>query len=153
MLKVRDVKQNSLIWFDEPEKESFKEEKKHDSEESESEDDLDAEDDDEKSPHENNRDYVSKVVEKEFKSLVPFKFIDNKVKALYEIKSSVKSTLIVSGRAGIGLIDSLFKHDMTPPSTISNVIVFCYQEKKMQELMEQFKEKNYKVSMEFVMFD
>jgi len=82
MLKVREVKQNSLIWFDEPEKEIVKEEKKHESEESESEDDLDAEDDDDKSPHENNRDFVSKVVEKEFKNLIPFKFIDNKVKAL-----------------------------------------------------------------------
>jgi len=82
MLKVREVNQNSLIWFDDPEKESFKEEKKHESEESESEDDLDAEDDDEKSPHENNRDYVSKVVEKEFKSLVPFKFIVKKDEAL-----------------------------------------------------------------------
>jgi len=83
-------------------------EKLYESEESESEDDLDAEDDDDKSHHLNNRDFVSRVVEKEFKNLIPFKFIDNKVEALKEIRSSVKSTVIVSGRAGIGLIDSLY---------------------------------------------
>jgi hypothetical protein len=140
MLKVREVKQNSLIWFDEPEKEVEEEEKptKKDDDESEesSEEDLAAEESDDKSPHQNYKDLVSKVVAQKFDKLIPFKFIDNKVKAIKEIKSSVKCTLIVSGRAGIGLIDSIFQHDMTPASTIANIIILCNKEKKMQELKE-----------------
>jgi hypothetical protein len=44
-------------------------EEKNESEESESEEDDDSDD---KSPHDIYRDLVSKIVEKEFKSLVPF---------------------------------------------------------------------------------
>jgi hypothetical protein len=52
MLNVREVVQNSLIWFDEPEKEVAKEE-------SSDSDDLLAEENEDRSPHENYRDLVS----------------------------------------------------------------------------------------------
>jgi len=63
MLKVREVVQNSLIWFDEPEKEVIvqKVAKKKDEsseEESDDEDDLLADESDAKSPHEYYRDFV-----------------------------------------------------------------------------------------------
>ena len=127
MLNVREVVPNSLIWFDEPEKETTKEE-------SSDSDDLLAEDNEDKSPHENYRDLVSLQVKKEFSSLVPVQFISSKEKALTLIKSSVKTTLMVSGRAGIGLIDSLFEHDLTPASTISNIVIICNSKNKKTKL-------------------
>jgi len=76
MLKVREVKQNSLIWFDEPEKEVEEEEKPKKKEDDESEessdDDLAAEETDEKSPHQNYKDLVSLVVAQKFNNLIPF---------------------------------------------------------------------------------
>jgi len=52
------------------------------------------------------------------------------------IRSSVKNTLIVSGRAGIALIDELYKHDLVPASTISNIIIFCDSGAKAKEMRE-----------------
>jgi hypothetical protein len=52
MLNVREVVPNSLIWFDEPEKETTKEE-------SSDSDDLLAEDNEDKSSHEFYRDLIS----------------------------------------------------------------------------------------------
>ena len=60
---------------------------------------------------------------------------------------------MVSGRAGIGLIDSLFNHGLTPASTISNVIILCQSEKKKKKLLEEIVEKNYQVSMDFIVYD
>ena len=160
MLNMREVRQNTLIWFDEPEKEVVikPEEKKNkesdDSGSSESDsDDLAAEYIDETSPHELIRDMYSKQVKKEFQSLVNFKFCNDKAKTLNLIKSSVKTTLMVSGRAGIGLVDSLFEYGLTPASNISNVVIFCNTEKKLEELKTRFMKKKYEVSMEFVMYD
>ena len=60
---------------------------------------------------------------------------------------------MVSGRAGIRLIDTFYQYGMTPPATISNVIIFCQSEKKKKELTSQFAEKNYKVYIEYVVYD
>ena len=60
---------------------------------------------------------------------------------------------MVSGRAGIGLIDSLFQHGLTPASTISNIIIFCNNKDKLEKLKSDFIEKNYHVSMDFVVYD
>jgi len=60
---------------------------------------------------------------------------------------------MVSGRAGIGLVDSLFEYGLTPASNISNVVIFCNTEKKLEELKTRFMKKKYEVSMEFVMYD
>ena len=65
---------------------------------------------------------------------MPVQFISSKEKALTLIKSSVKTTLMVSGRAGIGLIDSLFEHDLTPASTISNIVIICNSKNKKTKL-------------------
>jgi hypothetical protein len=60
---------------------------------------------------------------------------------------------MVSGRAGIGLVDSLFEYGLTPASNISNVVIFCNSEKKLEELKTRFMKKKYEVSMEFVLYD
>ena len=65
------------------------------------------------------------------------------------INASVKSTLIVSGRDGLGLIDELFEHDVTPMPNICNIIVYCNTEKKMNECIEEFTKKNYKILIDF----
>ena len=139
-LKVREVVQNSLIWYDEKEKELPKvpkmKKKKSESdgdnsdedEDSDDSDDLLDEGDDSKSPHDFYKDVVSAQIKQLFdteQKLVPVKFIANKADALKLIKSSVKTTLVLSGRAGIGLLDSLYEHGLTPMSTISNVVVIC----------------------------
>ena len=118
--------QNSLIWYDEPEKEFDQTEPEESGSGSGSDNDEITDDkEDEKSPHENYRDFVSLVVEKEFADIVPFHFVTKKDEALNLIRSSVKNTLMVSGRAGVALIDLLYECDMIPVSTISNIIVFC----------------------------
>jgi len=62
---------------------------------------------------------------------------------------------MVSGRAGYGLVDSLFEHGLTPASTISNIIVFCHTQKKLEELKKEFgnKYKPSPISIDFIMFD
>jgi hypothetical protein len=76
----------------------------------------------------------SKQVKNQFNSLVNFKFCNDKAKTLQLIKSSVKTTLMVSGRAGLGLVDSLFEYGLTPSSNVSNVVIFCNTVKKLEEL-------------------
>jgi len=106
MLKVREVVQKSVIWFDEPEIE--KKEVENSGSESSEEEDLAADYESNVSPHAHIRDLVAPLVDQKFNSIVPFKFINDKQKAIYLTKSSVNTCLIVSGRAGFGLIDSLF---------------------------------------------
>ena len=60
---------------------------------------------------------------------------------------------MVSGRAGIGLIDTLYQYGLTPCSTISNIIIICNSQNKKEKLMKEFKEKNYKISMEIIVYD
>ena len=60
---------------------------------------------------------------------------------------------MVSGRAGIGLIDSLFEHDLTPASTISNIVIICNSKNKKSKLELEFKKKNYSVSMDIILYD
>jgi len=60
---------------------------------------------------------------------------------------------MVSGRAGLGLVDSLFEYGLTPSSNVSNVVIFCNTVKKLEELQTRFMKKKYEVSMEFVMYD
>ena len=152
MLKVREVVQNSVIWYDEPEPE--KKVNSVSEETSSSDEDIFNDDcNEDQSHHENYRDLVSRQVQKEFKDLIPVEFVDSKEKALTLIKSSVSTTLMVSGRAGIGLIDSLYQYGMTPPATISNVIIFCQSNKKKEKLTEIFAKKNYKVLMDIVVYD
>jgi len=93
------------------------------------------------------------MVQQKFKDTIPVEFVDSKEKALNLIKSSVSSTFMVSGRAGISLIDSLYQNGMTPLSTISNVIIVCDSNKKKENLIKEFSEKNYKVSMDFIVYD
>lgn len=69
------------------------------------------------------------------------------------IKASVKSTLIVSGRAGVGLIKHMYDQGLVGTSSISNVIVFSSSEKKTQELKDEIAPKNYQVPIEFVAYD
>ena len=81
---------------------------------------------------------------------IPTTFIDNKNKALKVIKSSVKTILMVSGRAGIALINYLYDHGLTPASTIAIVIVMCETEEKKEQY--ELELKNYKVSKEFIVY-
>ena len=62
---------------------------------------------------------------------------------------------MVSGRAGIGLIDLLYQNELVPASTISNVVVFCNSEKKLKEAKEYFANRSYPkiISIAYEVYD
>lgn len=157
MLDVKEVVQNSLIWLDEEEVQvtiASKQKAESDSDSGDESSDLAASDDDEKSPHEFYKTVVFEMVKNKVKDLVQPEFANSKEKAMTLIKSSVKTTLIVSGRAGMGFVDSLFDHGMVPPSTISNIVFFFNSNKKMNEMKTKYGTKYaHIVSIDFVVYD
>lgn len=69
------------------------------------------------------------------------------------LNSGVKNTLMVSGRAGFALIDELYENNMVPPSTISNIIVFCNSEDKVKKAKVAFGNKDYPIDIDFIVYD
>jgi hypothetical protein len=94
------------------------------------------------------------MVKNKVKDLVSPVFANTKERAMTITKLSVKTILIVSGRAGMGFVDSLFEHGMVPPSTISNIVFFFISEKKMNEMKNKYGTKYANIiSIDFVVYD
>ena len=65
------------------------------------------------------------------------------------INSSVKSTLIVSGRDGLGLVKELYGNQITPNCSICNIIVYCNNAKMLIEAQKDFDQETYDINIEF----
>ena len=61
------------------------------------------------------------------------------------LRSTIRSTLILSGRDGLSLIHELYEGIVATPE-ISNIIV-SVKERRKKSIAEMFKEKKYKVNI------
>lgn len=59
------------------------------------------------------------------------KFCNHKKELLNALSSTIRSTVVLSGRDGLLLIDELYKGVVAPPE-ISNIMVFVKKEEKQR---------------------